>query len=96
MKGKVLYLGAIPIKIYLFGSAAKNKMITASDIDICVIISDEDKLKLAKKKYYCSVRKHRFPVDCIFLTKAFHLKNSFVGGLSMVCYDEGLVLYKKE
>ncbi len=82
-----------PLAIFLFGSAARNEMTDASDLDFLVVLSDETDLKALKKQYYCSPRKRLWPVDIIFMDKTTFLQKSLIGGVAMICLQEGLLLY---
>jgi predicted nucleotidyltransferase len=85
-----------PTIVYLFGSAVRNEMTDASDLDFLVIVSNDAPLKELKKRYYESPGARTIPVDAIFLTEKDFDIRSRLGGICMVCMDEGRVVHRAE
>lgn len=83
-----------PVMVYLFGSAARGEMTTASDLDFLVVVSDDAPMRDLKKRYYASSGEREVPVDAIFVTESEFQKRAGLGGVCMVCRDEGLIVYQ--
>ncbi len=86
---------SIPVRVYLFGSAARGEMTDMSDIDLLAIYSDETDLKLIRREYYASRRQVSVPVDMIFYTESEFARRAELGGVPMICKQEGKILYDK-
>lgn len=82
-----------PICIYLFGSAACGNMTTSSDLDFLVILPDTADLKTTKKDFYCRRPPIEWPVDMIFMHRSAFMDKSTIGGVPMICKQEGKVVY---
>ncbi len=85
-----------PEKILLFGSAARGEMTDFSDLDLLVIVDDQTDLKQLKKDFYCRKKTHSVPVDIIFMTSSDYLTKSQIGGIAMICQQEGRLLFEKK
>ena len=84
-----------PIKVYLFGSAARKEMTDASDIDLLVVLTDDSDLKQIKHQYYCRKKGHMYPVDMIFVHQSEFASKAKVGGVAMICEQEGRILLER-
>ena len=82
-----------PKLVYLFGSGARGELTDASDLDFLIVLEDESNLKAAKKKYYSSRLPKKIAVDAVFVTLSEFKSRSIVGGICMVCLDEGKLLF---
>jgi predicted nucleotidyltransferase len=82
-----------PHCIYLFGSAARGMMTTASDLDFLVILADAADLKKTKKKYYCRKPAIEWPIDIIFIHRSAFEEKCTIGGVPMICKQEGKIVY---
>ena len=85
-----------PTLVYLFGSAARGEMTDASDLDVLVVVPNEAPVKALKRRYYESPGERKIPVDVIFVTESDFDTRSRVGGVCMVCADEGRILHRAE
>lgn len=84
-----------PDAVILFGSAARQEMTDASDLDFVVIIRDQDLLKSSRGNFYSSPRPIRWPMDIIFVSREEYERSASVGGLFKVCRDEGRLMYQR-
>lgn len=82
-----------PLAVYLFGSAARGTMSEASDLDLLIVLDDHDDMKVAKAGYYRSRKGVVWPVDAIFMTRSEFARKSEVGGVAMMCMQEGRLIY---
>lgn len=78
-----------PIEVFLFGSAARDEMTDASDLDFLVVLPDQTDLKAIKKRYYCRKKQHDYPVDIIFMMESDFKQKAKIGGVAMICANEG-------
>jgi predicted nucleotidyltransferase len=83
-----------PKSVFLFGSAARDEMTDSSDIDLLVVVADGSDLKGIKQKYYCRRKTHTWPVDIIFLEQTDFDRKCQVGGVAMICKQEGILLHE--
>jgi predicted nucleotidyltransferase len=69
-----------PKAVILFGSAARGKMTTHSDIDILIICKDQDHLKASMK----ALAPHRplssYSMDIVWYTSADFMRKKELGG----------------
>ncbi len=84
-----------PRAIFLFGSAARDEMTEASDLDFLVVVRDGADLKEIKHRYYCSPRERKWPVDLVFLDQSSFDEKSHIGGVAMICLQEGRLLFQE-
>jgi predicted nucleotidyltransferase len=82
--------------VYLFGSAARNEMTDCSDLDFLIVLFDHQNRKDTKKQYYRGTQMRVIPVDAIFVTLAEFQTRSHVGGVCMVCKEEGRLVFESE
>ncbi len=82
-----------PVCIYLFGSAARGAMTTSSDLDFLVVLPDTADLKTTKKDFYCRKPPIEWPVDIIFMHRSAFLNKCTIGGVPMICKQEGKIVY---
>jgi len=82
-----------PVCIFLFGSAARGTMTTASDLDFLVVLPDNTDLKDVKQKFYCRRPALDCSVDIIFMHKSSFDTKSRLGGVPMICRQEGLIVF---
>jgi predicted nucleotidyltransferase len=85
-----------PKWVYLIGSASRGEMTDASDLDFVVILHDLDAKKEIKKRFYSSVFERTVPVDVLFFFESEYVSKSKVGGICMICSEEGKLLYYDE
>jgi predicted nucleotidyltransferase len=85
-----------PICIYLFGSAARGTMTTSSDLDFLVILADTADLKITKKDFYCRKPAIDWPVDIIFMHHTAFRNKCMIGGVPMICKQEGKIVYGED
>ena len=82
-----------PCCVYLFGSAARHQMTDASDLDLLVVLPDPSDLKVIKRSYYCRQKPHLWPVDLIFMQRSDFQIKSQIGGIAMICRQEGRIIF---
>ncbi|MCA2961081.1 MAG: nucleotidyltransferase domain-containing protein [Silvanigrellales bacterium] len=85
-----------PTLVYLFGSAARGEMTDASDLDFLVVVPNDAPMKALKRRYYESPGERKIPVDVIFVTETDFDTRSRVGGICMVCVDEGRIVHRAQ
>jgi hypothetical protein len=86
-----------PERIILFGSAARNEMTEASDIDLILIFGSIDEQNVARKNLWISRPLNDWPADIIFHTKESYSQSCDKGGgASWLASREGILLYEKE
>ena len=86
-----------PLFLYLIGSAARNNMTTTSDLDFIAVYKNREELLNAKQKYYSTKRPtDAIPVDIIFTTIDEYNQKSKIGGIFMVCSQEGKLLFQRK
>ena len=90
-----------PHKIILFGSYAKGTETETSDIDICIVVSTENKRELKRKisKYIYDKKGLDFnkPVDILIYTEKEwerHVKDNYSFARSIL--NSGLILFKEK
>lgn len=82
-----------PSRVYLFGSASRGEMTDASDLDFLIVVPDDAPLRELKSRYYRSPGPRVTPVDAVFVTESEFRTRSGVGGVCMVCAQEGRLLH---
>lgn len=83
-----------PLKIVLFGSAARGEMEADSDIDLLVIVSDGTHRRRTAQKIYRNMIGVGFAVDLIVVTEEDVAQYKDVqGSVIMPALSEGKVLY---
>ena len=85
-----------PEAVYLFGSAARGEMTDASDLDFLVIMPDAADCKTLKAAYYRSRRSKSIPVDVVFMFASQFQGKSRIGGVAMICAQEGRLIYQMD
>jgi hypothetical protein len=97
-KKKDWILGAcLPQKVILFGSAARNEMTEASDIDLILIFSTMEEQKCAREQLWKTRPDDDWPADIIFhTTESFRMSCDKGGGASWLANREGIVIFEKE
>lgn len=85
-----------PARVYLIGSAARAAMTDQSDLDFVVLCATLAEMKTIKDRYYKSRRGDVWPTDVVFLTVADYEKKAVIGGIAMVCAQEGRLLFKEK
>lgn len=85
-----------PVKIILFGSAAKGEMNTGSDLDFAIICDNEDQVR----SYHKSLRMYRppvvWPVDYLIFDKNFYSAKINHSAIISIIESEGVTLYIRE
>jgi predicted nucleotidyltransferase len=82
-----------PERIIFFGSSARNKMTTNSDLDVAIIFKES--LALAKGKSDLLSHPFRWPVDYLFFTVEELKLKSETGGITEIIASEGEVVYER-
>lgn len=91
-----LILESTPEAVYLFGSAARGGMTTASDIDLAIIFETLGALKRERPIVLEKIARKNLgvPVDLLFFTKDEFNRKSSLGGVCMVIKDDGKQIYR--
>ena len=81
-------------QVWLFGSASRNELTEASDLDFILTFHDATALKLGRKTYYSIHRRKVFPTDILFILQSEFDRLSLLGGVCFVCKSEGKLLFQ--
>ncbi len=93
---EVLPLSGIE-EVRLFGSAARNEMTEASDLDLIFIFSDVESAKSASKQVHQKRKESAaWPTDIICIDRVAYDERSKVGGVFMIAKEEGKTVFKSE
>lgn len=85
-----------PQKVILFGSAARESMTEASDVDLIIIYSNREELKQAKEQLFKSRPVNDWPHDILFYTSEDFLKSvAKGGGACWLANKEGKTLFEE-
>lgn len=87
--------GRLPIKIYLFGSGARNQLTEKSDLDFALIYNTTYEIDLAKKALYQTPREDNWPMDFLFYTQEELTTRAQVGGAAFIILKEGILIFEK-
>lgn len=85
---------ALPLRIYVFGSAARGELREDSDVDIALVFADEQTMAKARKAVSRSPRTDLWPVDLLYFTQEEFQARAKIGGVCMLIRDEGRVLWE--
>ena len=88
-----------PLKIYLFGSYAKNTNTKYSDYDLCIIVDDKTKRKvdLSIEAELSLVNVTNMATDIIVIYEDEFLERSnYIGTLEYIVANEGELIYERE
>ena len=85
-----------PMQVFLFGSASRNQMTDASDLDFLIVLPTNANFREVKRRYHTSKHARTIPVDAIFVTQDQFQARSLIGGICMICLDEGKLVYEAE
>ena len=87
-----------PLKIYLFGSYARNENKADSDYDFYIIVPDgsRNELDLAADAYYsiCKIGR-KAPVDIIVGRESDFENRKTIPGIEQEVFKTGVLLYEK-
>ena len=81
-------------QVWLFGSAARNELTDASDLDFILTFPDTKTLKWGRKKYFSRRRRKVFPTDVLFILHSEFERLGALGGVCFVCKSEGKLLFQ--
>ena len=84
-----------PREVWLFGSAARDSMTEASDVDLAVVFEDRATLAASRRTLYATPRPDEWPHDIVFLVAEDLYGRSIVGGLPMLIVEEGRKIYER-
>jgi uncharacterized protein len=88
---------ASPLKIILFGSAARNELRENSDLDFLVIVDDEGSSRELYRRLNREIRRNGIPLDFIVESKEmFEINSKRAGSVEHEAQTEGVVLYARE
>ena len=78
-----------PVAVVLFGSAATGQMTDQSDIDLCLIFPDEEKIAAKRKRIATRMPLSKYPVDLIVVHESEFRRKSATGGICLIIYQDG-------
>ena len=84
-----------PREVWLFGSAARDSMTEASDVDLAVVFEDEHSLAASRRRLHAAPRTDEWPHDIVFFVAEDLYGRSIVGGLPMLIVEEGRKIYER-
>jgi len=83
-----------PLRVVLFGSAARGQWTATSDIDLLIVIPDGCPIRRTAQHLYTSIRGIRTPFDLVVVTPSVLLKHANdCGMVYRHALREGLELY---
>ena len=86
----------VPSEVWLFGSAASNRMTKASDVDIALVFKTPESLKDSRKKLYATPRPDNWPQDIVFFVADDFRRRSTIGGLPMLIVQDGVRIHPEK
>lgn len=92
---KMILAVCSPRLVIIFGSAAKYELTTASDVDVVVVFSNVDDLKVAKKTLFAKSGELNFPIDFLLVDRQAYDTKSLIGGALFDARHEGRVIFQK-
>lgn len=81
-------------EIILFGSAARGEMTEASDVDLVAIFPSKELARSGSKLFHKN-RKYFWPVDILFVDRAYYDSRKNLGGVLFVAREEGKTIFRK-
>lgn len=93
LKEEILSL-ITPLRIILFGSAARREMTVGSDLDVIVIVRDPQEVKKTFKLLSQVSRKLEWPVDFLVYDSETYARKAAGGGVCQIAEEEGFELFK--
>lgn len=87
-----------PLRIYLFGSYAKDTYRKDSDYDICIVVSDSDPekiFKLAGKAYRYAGHNATRPIDFHVVRESRFNERILFPTIEREINEEGIILYEQ-
>jgi len=86
-----------PLKIILFGSAARGEMTDSSDVDLIVIYDNFSDLKKVQHDLFLKRSKDDWPHDLLILSESDHERQCQKGGgACWLAQTEGKVIYERK
>lgn len=86
----------VSIRVFLFGSAARNEMDRFSDIDFYVIFRNSDELKKSSRFLYTASIELGFAIDWILTTEDDHKRRALIGGLAYDIERDGQLFFESK
>ena len=86
-----------PLRIYLFGSYARNDYNTKSDYDFYIIVPDEnyDNIEQTNTAYCALIGMKRTPVDIVIGNKSLFERRKNLNSIEKIVAKEGVLLYER-
>ncbi|MBO4318869.1 MAG: nucleotidyltransferase domain-containing protein [Treponema sp.] len=86
-----------PLRIYLFGSYARNDYNTKSDYDFYIIVPDEnyDNIEQTNTAYCALIGMKRKPVDIVIGNKSLFERRKNLNSIEKIVAKEGVLLYER-
>jgi predicted nucleotidyltransferase len=85
-----------PRRIYVFGSAARDELTDASDVDLAILYDDAAALRQGRQAYHGQRDPHfLWPVDVLFFTVPEFDRRAAIGGVCAVIRDEGRLVFER-
>jgi uncharacterized protein len=86
---------ASPVRIILFGSAARGEMTPDSDVDLLVLESDPGDVLEESIRLRTSLRGLGVPFDVLVMSNSeFEERKDVIGSLAHPAYMEGKIIYE--
>ena len=82
-----------PEAIYLFGSAARGELTTASDLDVAIILPSQDAIRNARKKLCGVSAALDWSLDVLYYTPELLESGAEAGGVCEIIVGEGRKIY---
>jgi hypothetical protein len=84
-----------PLKVFVFGSAARSEMTDHSDVDLALIFEDEVELKSARNVVFSRSPDDPWPQDILLFTRQDFDRKKSLGGVCFLIATEGLCLFER-
>ncbi len=81
------------VKLYVFGSAARLEMTTASDVDLYAVFASLELMTQAKKIFYKNLISSAWSIDLIWNFSEEFEYSCKRGGIAYVVVHEGVLLF---
>lgn len=95
LKAEILSL-VTPLRIVLFGSAARGDMTVGSDLDVIVIVPNPGDVKEAFRSLSQLSRNLSWPVDLLVYDIETYEKKAAGGGVCQIAKEDGVELFSSD
>lgn len=84
-----------PLKIFVFGSAARSEMTDHSDVDLALIFENEEELRRAREVVFSRSPHDPWPQDILLFTNQDFDRKKSIGGVCFLISTEGTCLFER-